>query len=170
MLFCLQNHECFTNFKDNFTKIVRNEINRLAEDPTKAYYVSASEIVKFVHYSKTSSQIINEDDAINRGLLELLEAIENRSIQNTENVNQMQSEPMKSSRRKRSVKEVDSQIEKINLELQVLERLIESKNASESVNAMKRLLDKVKTIVTRLCNDSSFTYANFSETSFLLKR
>lgn len=138
-------------------------MNRLAESPTKAYYIPTSEIVKFVQYSKTCSQIINEDDDINRSLLDLLETTENNGIQNTETVNETDSESIESSRKKRSVKEIDRKIEKINLELQVLQSLVESKNESESVNAMKHLVERVNSIVTRLCNDSSFTYANFSE-------
>lgn len=129
------------------------------------YYVSSPEIVKFVNYSKTSHQIINEDDGINQGLLELLETTEN-SIQNTEYLDPVQSEPIESSRKKRSVKAIDSKTEKINLELQVLEGMIASKNESTSSDGMKRLVEKAKQIVTRLCNDSSFTYANFSETLF----
>lgn len=126
------------------------------------YYASASEIVKFVNYSQTSQRIVNEDDGINQGLLELLETSEN-SLQTAENPEIVQSEPVESSRKKRSVKGIDSKTEKINLELQVLEGMIVSKNESISADGMKRLVEKVKTIVTRLCNDSTFTYANFSE-------
>lgn len=127
------------------------------------YYVSSSEIVKFVNYTKTSYQIINEDDGINQGLLELLETTE-ISNQNMENVDPVPSEPIKSLRKKRSAKVIDSKTERMNLELQVLEGMIASKNESISSDGMKRLVEKVKTIVTRLCNDSSFTYANFSKT------
>lgn len=126
------------------------------------YYVSSSEIVKFVNYTKTSYQIINEDDGINQGLLELLETTEN-SNQNMENLDAVQSEPIKSLRKKRSAKVIDSKTDKMNLQLQVLEGMIASKNESISSDGMKRLVEKVKTIVTRLCNDSSFTYAKFSK-------
>ncbi|XP_037027027.1 uncharacterized protein LOC119067871 isoform X2 [Bradysia coprophila] len=145
----LKNHNLFASFKENFTKIVRNEINRLLENPTS--YIPPLEIVKFVNYSKTSHQIISEDDAINRGLLELLEMTENR-----EYAKQIRSEPI-ASRKKRALKDIDSKTERMNLELQMLEKLIQSKNETESVDAMKRLTEKVKTFVTRLCNGTSFS-------------
>lgn len=129
------------------------------------YYVSPTELVKFVNYSTTSYQIINEDDDINKGLLELLETIES-SVQNRENLMDAPIGTILSSRRKRSVKDVDSKTEIINLELQFLEGLVESKNEATSVDGMKRLVEKVKTIVTRLCNDSSFTYGKFGELFF----
>lgn len=208
-----QSHDLFTDFKEKFTKIVQNQINRLLENTATEDYVASSEIVKFVNYSKTASQIINEDDEINQGLLELLESTEN-STPDTENEEPFQSKVIKSSRNKRTVKEVEierinqglleplettengtpdmeneepsqtemiessrnkrtvkqveSKVQRINLELQVLERLVQSKNESASVDAMKRLVEKATTIVTRLCNDSSFTYANFSK-NFLLE-
>lgn len=103
--------------------------------------------------------MINEDDAINRGLLELLEMTENREYARQ----QVQSEQITVSRRKRAVKEIDIKIDKINLELEMLEKLIRSKNETESVDAMKRLTEKVKTFVTRLCNSSSFSSVILSE-------
>lgn len=120
--------------------------------------MAPSEIVKFVNYSKMSSPIISEDDAINRGLLELLEMTENR-----EYAKQVRAEPIDRLRKKRDLKEIDMKVDRINLELQVLETLIQSKNETLSVDAMKRLTEKVKAFVIRICNGSSFSPVILSE-------
>lgn len=126
--------------------------------------------MKFVKYSRTSLQIINEDDNTNRGLLELLEAAENTDNGNTMPIRELirslrkkrATEDVRSIRHKRVTKDIDHKIDKINLELHTLESLIHSKNETASIEAMKLLAGKVQTFVTRLCNSSYFTYANFT--------
>lgn len=150
----------FPDFKNNFTKIVRNEINRLLEKATMPYYMSSSEILKFVNYSKTSALIINGDDGIDQGLLELLEITE------TSNPN-VDGFELIASRKKRSPQKISERkdVDKLNnleLQMELLQSLIGSKNESTSVENKKRLVERVKTFVTELCK-STITNTNISK-------